>query len=65
MLIMNERRLRDEKLKQLKQGRTAYAESGELIRLIKREIEKEHLHVYCDDTRTGCWFIPMPDSKTS
>ncbi|GAB3065211.1 hypothetical protein [Virgibacillus ainsalahensis] len=58
MLVINQRRLRDEKIAQLKEGNTAYAESHELIRLIKRSIEKEHLQVYCDDTRSGCWFTP-------
>ncbi|PAV30389.1 hypothetical protein CIL05_07920 [Virgibacillus profundi] len=65
MLIMNHRRMRDEKMAQLKEGRTAYAETHELIRLIKRDIEREHLHVYFDDTKTGCWFIPMSDKKSS
>ncbi|WP_047981603.1 hypothetical protein [Ornithinibacillus contaminans] len=66
MLIMNERRIRDRKLEQLRNGRTAYAESKELIRLIKRDIEKFGLEVYYDETPAGCWFIPViKKSKSS
>jgi len=61
--MLNKRRIRDEKIRQLKAGRNAYAESHELIRLIKRDIEKEHLHVHFDTTRTGCWFIPLGDAE--
>ncbi|MEN2765574.1 hypothetical protein [Ornithinibacillus xuwenensis] len=59
MLIMNERRIRDRKIEQLKAGRTAYAESKEVIRLIKRDIERNGLDVYYDETPSGCWFIPV------
>ncbi|MEN1968233.1 hypothetical protein WMZ97_09180 [Lentibacillus sp. N15] len=61
MLIMPENQIRDEKIKQLKSGQTAYAESGELIRLIKREIDRQQLHVSYDQTDAGCWFIPLPE----
>lgn len=50
--------MRDEKIRQLKEGRSVYAESGELIRLIKRGIEKEKLVVKLEKTDGGCWFIP-------
>ena len=65
MLIMNERTTRDRKIEQLMNGRTAYAESTEVIRLIKRDIERYGLHVYYDETPTGCWFIPATTSKSS
>lgn len=65
MLIMNDRRMRDEKIAQLKEGQTAFAETNELIRLIKRDIEKEHLHVHYDSTNKGCWFIPMTGKVSS
>lgn len=63
MFVMNNRRMRDEKIAQLKAGRTAYAETEELIRLIKRDIEKEHLHVHYDPGNGGCWFIPLTSEK--
>ncbi len=65
MLIMNPRHIRDEKIAQLKEGRTAFAESEELIRLMKRSIDRDNLHVHYDQTNIGCWFIPMPESKSS
>ncbi|MFC2948644.1 hypothetical protein [Virgibacillus sediminis] len=64
MLYMNHSRLRDEKIAQLKQGRNAYAETHELIRLIKRDIKREKLNVLCDEASNGCWFIPQ-DRKSS
>lgn len=65
MLPINLRRMRDEKIENLKKGHNAFAEEDELIRLMKRAIEKENLHVECDETASGCWFIPMTPSKTS
>ncbi|MGJ9457193.1 hypothetical protein [Oceanobacillus sp. CF4.6] len=65
MLPINLRRMRDEKIEQLKKGNNAFAETDELIRLMKRAIDKECLHVELDKTDAGCWFIPMSNSKTS
>ncbi|WP_047985082.1 hypothetical protein [Ornithinibacillus californiensis] len=65
MLIMNERFVRDRKINQLKNGRTAYAESKEVIRLIKRDIARLGLDVSYDETQSGCWFIPVTKSKSS
>ncbi|GGB27563.1 hypothetical protein F3157_01235 [Virgibacillus dakarensis] len=65
MLIMPQSRIRDEKINQLKSGQTVYAESSELIRLIKRDIAKYHLHVHCDQTNTGCWFMPLQEKISS
>lgn len=58
MTVLDRRVMRDEKIRQLKDGRTVYAESVELIRLIKRGIEKENLKVKIEQTDGGCWFIP-------
>ncbi|MFC4022550.1 hypothetical protein ACFOUV_01800 [Oceanobacillus longus] len=65
MLPINLRRMRDEKIEQLKKGNNAFAETDELIRLMKRAIDKECLHVELDEADAGCWFIPMSSSKTS
>lgn len=64
MLIMNPIHIRDEKIAQLKSGRSAYAESAELIRLMIRSIDRDNIHVLYDQANTGCWFIPM-DAKQS
>jgi len=55
--------LRKEKLNLLKNGFSAYAESSELIRLIKRDIIRNSLYVFYDETPTGCWFIPLPTEE--
>lgn len=65
MFVMNERSIRDEKIAQLKQGRTAYAESNELIRLMKRRIEQENLQVHYDITNNGCWITPLEGQISS
>lgn len=64
MFVLNNIRMRDEKISQLRAGRTAYAETTELIRLMKRSIEKEQLHVHLDATNGGCWFIPLTADKS-
>lgn len=59
MTVLDRREMRDEKVKQLKAGRTVYAESSEFIRLIKRGISKEKLNVQYEQNNGGCWFIPI------
>lgn len=63
MTVLDRRLMRDEKIKQLKEGRSVYAESPEFIRLIKRGIEKEELQVKYEKTDGGCWFIPNEKEK--
>jgi len=63
MTVLDRRKMRDEKISQLKTGRTVYAESPEFIRLIKRGIEKEKLEVNLEETDAGCWFIPSEGHK--
>lgn len=58
MTVLNRRKMRDDKIAQLKQGHCVYAESAELIRLIKRGIERENLDVQLDKANGGCWFTP-------
>jgi len=65
MFVMNERRIRDEKIAQLKRGKAAYAESHELIRLMKRRIERENIPVHYDNTNIGCWITPVERQKSS
>ncbi|WP_174614031.1 hypothetical protein [Virgibacillus ihumii] len=65
MQIINKRRIRDEKIAQLLSGKTAYAETQEMIRLITRSIERNNINVHLDNTTSGCWFIPMDEKKSS
>lgn len=56
--ILSERKICNNKIAQLKAGYCVYAESSELIRLIKRAIKKENLSVQLDNSNGGCWFTP-------
>ncbi|MBU5468106.1 hypothetical protein KQI49_14855 [Virgibacillus sp. MSJ-26] len=60
-----ERIMREQKVNLLKNGFSAYAESAELIRLIKRDIFNYALNVFYDETSSGCWFIPLSSEDTS
>lgn len=62
MLILDQKRLVQYKLEQINQGVIAYAESKELIRLVKRELNKQNIPVFFDETDTGCWFIPLHET---
>ena len=63
MTVLDLRKMRDEKITQLKTGRTVYAESPEFIRIIKRGIEKEKLNIVYEETNAGCWFIPLDEGN--
>lgn len=58
MTILSRRQMRDNKIEKLKEGHCVYAESTDLIRLLKRGIEKENLNVQLDQSNGGCWFTP-------
>ncbi|MDC3412642.1 hypothetical protein NC797_05655 [Aquibacillus sp. 3ASR75-11] len=64
MLIMN-RRLVEDKVNTLLEGYSAYAETQEIIRLIKRDIAKHNISVVCDETESGCWFIPQSEIQST
>ncbi|WP_284139827.1 MULTISPECIES: hypothetical protein [unclassified Virgibacillus] len=65
MYVIPRSRVYEEKMKQLREGHTAYAESPVVIEKIKRGIEKEKLNVHVDYSSTGCYFTPIPASKSS
>jgi len=52
------KKLAKEKIEIIKKGFTAYVESPEIARLIKKEIQILNLDVYEDATEIGYWFIP-------
>ncbi|MDL4840672.1 hypothetical protein [Aquibacillus rhizosphaerae] len=58
MLIMSRTLIVQEKLDRLIAGYSAYAETDEIIRLMKREITKLDFQVVCEHTENGCWFVP-------
>lgn len=63
MTVMDRQKLREEKLQQLKEGKSIYAESTEFIRMMQRGIEKENLQVVEEKGNGGCWFIPNEKTK--
>ncbi|OAS88796.1 MULTISPECIES: hypothetical protein [Metabacillus] len=61
MDIFNSKKIAQEKLEHIKNGFSAYVESAELAKLIKKEIQVLNLDVYEDATDIGVWFIPNRD----
>ncbi|RSK26761.1 hypothetical protein EJF36_07745 [Bacillus sp. HMF5848] len=47
-----------EKMDRIMRGYSAYCESSEMKRLLKREITKHNLSVCEHSTEFGSWFIP-------
>ncbi|QOR65824.1 hypothetical protein IM538_18740 [Cytobacillus suaedae] len=58
MKIINRRKIVQEKLDLIKAGYSAYAESFEIVTLLKKEIQALNLQVHEDITNVGSWFIP-------
>nr|WP_270897212.1 hypothetical protein [Aliibacillus thermotolerans] len=57
-MIMNRKELAFEKVEKIKTGYSAFAESDEVIQLIRKELDKQNIEVYEDKTELGSWFIP-------
>lgn len=57
-MISNLRETAKAKAKQVQDGYSAFAESAEMIRLLKRELKKRRIDVHVDETNIGSWFIP-------
>ncbi|WP_027964261.1 hypothetical protein [Halalkalibacillus halophilus] len=58
MFVVHKQQLANEKVDRLKNGYSAYAETEELIRLVKRRIQHLNLDIFEDHTDLGSWFIP-------
>lgn len=57
-MVIPRKSLLMQKIDQLKNGENAFAESEELMRLLKRDIARENLQVTIDRSPAGCWIIP-------
>ncbi len=64
-MILNRRQIAKAKVKKIKNGFSAFAETKEVIKLVKKELEKEGISVHIDETEQGCWFIPDNEMKQS
>ncbi|MDQ0161077.1 hypothetical protein [Bacillus alveayuensis] len=63
MFVIDHKQMAKEKVNQIRKGRSAYAESANLVSLIKKELECENIKVYEDVTEFGCWFIPVREEQ--
>lgn len=62
-MVINRKQLAKSKVADLMNGRSAYAETGELASLIKKELQSLNIDVHEDVTNVGSWFIPMPQKQ--
>ncbi|TCT24977.1 hypothetical protein EDD68_10444 [Melghiribacillus thermohalophilus] len=61
MWVIDRHKQLENKMNQLRNGYTAYAETEELIRLLKRRLKKQNMNVLMDQTENGVWFIPIKE----
>lgn len=59
MWVIDRHKQLENKMNQLRNGYTAYAETEELIRLLKRRLKKQNMNVLMDQTENGVWFIQL------
>jgi len=62
-MIINRKEIARAKVRKIKNGFSAFAETKEVIELVKKELEKENIPVYIDETAQGSWFIPVKDNE--
>lgn len=59
MFIIDHKQMAKDKVERIRNGISAFAESADLVQLIKKEIELQNLKVHEDVTEFGSWFIPI------
>jgi len=57
-MIISRKEIAKAKVRRIKSGFSAFAETKEVIELVKKELTKENIQVIVDETEQGCWFIP-------
>ncbi|MFC0557922.1 hypothetical protein [Halalkalibacter alkalisediminis] len=57
-MVLNRKQMALKKVEKVKNGLSAFAESKEVIEIIRKELEKDGIDVYEDITEIGSWFIP-------
>jgi len=62
-VIISRRQIARAKIKKIKNGYSAFAETKEVIDLVKKGLEEENIPVHIDQTEQGCWFIPVKDNE--
>jgi hypothetical protein len=59
VMIINRREIAKAKLQLLEEGFSAYTDSQEVARLLKRELKKRNMEAIEDQTSIGYWFYPV------
>jgi putative aminopeptidase FrvX len=62
-MVINRKEMARAKLKQLKNGFSAFAETSEVAEIIEKELAKLDLNIHVDRTPMGSWFIPVTDHE--
>ncbi|WEG14907.1 hypothetical protein PU629_05885 [Pullulanibacillus sp. KACC 23026] len=57
-MVFDRHQLAESKLQLIEKGYSAYTDSQEVARLVRREIEKRKLNVLEELTPIGFWFTP-------
>lgn len=59
LMVIDRKEIARAKVEKIKNGFSAFAETQEVIFLVKKELEKQGIPVLIDETEKGCWFIPQ------
>lgn len=62
-MVINRKEMARAKVRKIKNGLSAFAETNEVIELVKKELENENIPVHVDETDQGCWFIPVNNDE--
>lgn len=60
-MILNAKDLALAKVNRIENGYSAFTESMEVGRLLKRELRKKNIRVIEDRTNLGSWFFPVKE----
>lgn len=63
-MIINRRDLVNEKIHLIEDGYSAFTESKEVARMLKKELERRNIEVVEDITPIGAWFIPTKENHS-
>ncbi len=58
-MIINPKKIAQTKIKKLKNGYSAFAETTKVASLIQKQLEDLDICVIVDKTKHGYWFIPQ------
>lgn len=62
-MIISPKKIAQAKVKKLKDGYSAFAETEKVATLIRKQLEDQEIHVIVDKTEHGYWFIPKDPKK--